>query len=127
MQKYAFLYIYLNLSSKTRFFSLNQNFQPVLPKNLLFHIIHEDKWKISFTCAKNAFLFIHTQKHSPKKPVFRAREALRQCLPDQLKDATFAGCLRDDRSTQHWLSQLLANLDSLVPPTAASLGGALAP
>uniref|UniRef100_A0A5S6Q9Y6 CCR4-NOT transcription complex subunit 9 n=1 Tax=Trichuris muris TaxID=70415 RepID=A0A5S6Q9Y6_TRIMR len=42
----------------------------------------------------------------------RAKEALRQCLPDQLKDATFVGCLRDDKSTQHWLKQLLRNLNS---------------
>jgi len=42
----------------------------------------------------------------------RAREALRQCLPDQLKDNTFANCLKEDKSTKHWLSQLLKNLES---------------
>ncbi|XP_054712426.1 CCR4-NOT transcription complex subunit 9-like [Uloborus diversus] len=42
----------------------------------------------------------------------RAREALRQCLPDQLKDNTFASCLKEDKSTKHWLSQLLKNLES---------------
>ncbi|KAK4290867.1 hypothetical protein Pmani_036275 [Petrolisthes manimaculis] len=42
----------------------------------------------------------------------RAREALRQCLPDQLQDQTFAACLKDDKSTKHWLQQLLANLES---------------
>lgn len=42
----------------------------------------------------------------------RAREALRQCLPDQLRDATFANCLQDDKSTKHWLSQLLKNLET---------------
>jgi CCR4-NOT transcription complex subunit 9 len=41
---------------------------------------------------------------------FRALQALRQCLPDQLKDQTFQACLADDRSTQHWLSQLMTNL-----------------
>ncbi|XP_046396442.1 CCR4-NOT transcription complex subunit 9 isoform X1 [Ischnura elegans] len=45
----------------------------------------------------------------------RAREALRQCLPDQLKDSTFAGCLTDDKSTKHWLSQLLKNLETAGP------------
>uniref|UniRef100_A0A914WRM5 CCR4-NOT transcription complex subunit 9 n=1 Tax=Plectus sambesii TaxID=2011161 RepID=A0A914WRM5_9BILA len=40
----------------------------------------------------------------------RALQALRQCLPDQLKDQTFQSCLADDRSTQHWLSQLMSNL-----------------
>lgn len=42
----------------------------------------------------------------------RAREALRQCLPDQLKDNTFANCLKDDKSTRNWLNQLLKNLES---------------
>ncbi|XP_037803527.1 CCR4-NOT transcription complex subunit 9 [Penaeus vannamei] len=57
----------------------------------------------------------------------RAREALRQCLPDQLKDQTFGACLKDDKSTKHWLQQLLANLESTaaadhritLPPLAA--------
>nr|CAD7193785.1 unnamed protein product [Timema douglasi]CAD7393593.1 unnamed protein product [Timema cristinae]CAD7396623.1 unnamed protein product [Timema poppensis]CAD7428117.1 unnamed protein product [Timema monikensis]CAD7437635.1 unnamed protein product [Timema bartmani]CAD7456052.1 unnamed protein product [Timema tahoe] len=42
----------------------------------------------------------------------RAREALRQCLPDQLRDSTFSTCLQDDKSTKHWLSQLLKNLET---------------
>lgn len=42
----------------------------------------------------------------------RAREALRQCLPDQLRDGTFNNCLQEDKSTNHWLSQLLNNLDT---------------
>lgn len=41
----------------------------------------------------------------------RAREALRQCLPDQLRDATFAICLQDDKSTKHWLALLIKNLE----------------
>ena len=51
--------------------------------------------------------------------VFRAREALRQCLPDQLKDQTFANCLKDDKSTKNWLQQLLTNLESTnIPPNS---------
>ncbi|XP_053373503.1 CCR4-NOT transcription complex subunit 9-like [Mercenaria mercenaria] len=42
----------------------------------------------------------------------RAREALRQCLPDQLKDSTFANCLKDDNSTKRWLMQLQQNLET---------------
>ena len=42
--------------------------------------------------------------------IFRAREALRQCLPEQLKDNTFAVTLKDDSTTKKWLSQLLQNL-----------------
>lgn len=42
----------------------------------------------------------------------RAREALRQCLPDQLRDTTFNACLQEDRSTKHWLNLLIKNLES---------------
>lgn len=47
----------------------------------------------------------------------RALQALRQCLPDQLKDNTFAQCLADDRSTQHWLNLLIANLNAAAGAT----------
>ncbi|CAL8144025.1 unnamed protein product [Orchesella dallaii] len=52
----------------------------------------------------------------------RAREALRQCLPDQLKDSTFSKCLKDDKSTKHWLAQLLKNVETS-PPTSAQSNG----
>lgn len=42
--------------------------------------------------------------------ILRAREALRQCLPDQLKDSTFAQVLKDDTTTKRWLAQLVKNL-----------------
>lgn len=42
----------------------------------------------------------------------RAREALRQCLPDQLRDGTFNPCLVEDKSTKHWLAQLVKNLET---------------
>lgn len=42
----------------------------------------------------------------------RALLALRQCLPDQLRDNTFATCLQEDQSTKHWLSLLLKNLET---------------
>ncbi|CAF3724814.1 unnamed protein product [Rotaria socialis] len=48
----------------------------------------------------------------------RAREALRSCLPDCLKDHTFDAVLTDDSSTKKWLSQLLLNLET--PATAAT-------
>ena len=48
----------------------------------------------------------------------RAREALRQCLPDHLKDSTFAACLKEDNSTKRWLAQLLKNLESTAGPAA---------
>jgi len=54
-----------------------------------------------------------------------AREALRQCLPDQLKDQTFVNCLKDDNSTKRWLSQLLKNLDN--PGLSPGPGGAAMP
>lgn len=52
----------------------------------------------------------------------RAREALRQCLPDQLRDSTFSNCLQDDKSTKHWLALLLKNLEAgAQPPSAGDL------
>ncbi|KAI9146307.1 hypothetical protein BKA69DRAFT_1024248 [Paraphysoderma sedebokerense] len=45
----------------------------------------------------------------------RAREALRQCLPDPLRDSTFGQVLKDDITTKRCLAQLLVNLsDSAV-------------
>lgn len=45
----------------------------------------------------------------------RAREALRQCLPEPLRDATFSSVLRDDAATKRCLAQLLINLsDNMV-------------
>jgi CCR4-NOT transcription complex subunit 9 len=40
----------------------------------------------------------------------RARECLRQCFPDQLRDPNFTACLKDDIATQKWLVQLLMQL-----------------
>ena len=40
----------------------------------------------------------------------RAREALRQCLPEQLRDQNFTACLKDDVTTKRWLAQLLINV-----------------
>ncbi|WKA12510.1 hypothetical protein VitviT2T_029885 [Vitis vinifera] len=40
----------------------------------------------------------------------RACDALRNCLPDMLKDATFSSCLREDPTTRRWLQQLLHNV-----------------
>ncbi|KAK3203790.1 hypothetical protein GRF29_106g612560 [Pseudopithomyces chartarum] len=49
----------------------------------------------------------------------RAREALRQCLPEPLRDATFSSVLRDDAATKRCLAQLLINLSDNV----AEVGG----
>ncbi|KAG1584961.1 hypothetical protein G6F48_007565 [Rhizopus delemar] len=40
----------------------------------------------------------------------RAREALRQCLPEPLRDSTFHQALKDDIATKRCLAQLLLNL-----------------
>ncbi|KAM0269851.1 hypothetical protein ACHAQH_009627 [Verticillium albo-atrum] len=51
----------------------------------------------------------------------RAREALRQCLPEPLRDATFSNVLRDDAATKRCLAQLLINLsDNVVESNASS-------
>jgi CCR4-NOT transcription complex subunit 9 len=53
----------------------------------------------------------------------RAKEALRACLPDPLKDATFHECLKDDPSTKKWLTQLIKNLEPfmMINPIQAQL------
>ena len=48
----------------------------------------------------------------------RAREALRQCLPEPLRDATFSSVLRDDAATKRCLTQLLINLSDNVVETS---------
>eukprot|EP01059_Diplonema_ambulator_P000668 TRINITY_DN10548_c0_g1_i1.p1 TRINITY_DN10548_c0_g1~~TRINITY_DN10548_c0_g1_i1.p1 ORF type:complete len:348 (+),score=100.65 TRINITY_DN10548_c0_g1_i1:52-1044(+) len=40
----------------------------------------------------------------------RARDALKHCLPDQLRDATFSDYLGDDLGMRRWLFQLLLNI-----------------
>ncbi|CAG8462765.1 12163_t:CDS:2 [Ambispora leptoticha] len=47
----------------------------------------------------------------------RAREALRQCLPEPLRDATFSVVLKDDVNTKRYLAQLLVNLSDNVVTT----------
>ncbi|KXJ96722.1 cell differentiation protein rcd1 [Microdochium bolleyi] len=50
----------------------------------------------------------------------RAREALRQCLPEPLRDATFSAVLRDDAATKRCLAQLLINLSDTVIESGSS-------
>lgn len=49
----------------------------------------------------------------------RARDALRQCLPEPLRDATFAACLKDDLGTRRWLQTLIHNVSEAgtLPPS----------
>ncbi|KAH7009452.1 cell differentiation protein rcd1 [Microdochium trichocladiopsis] len=54
----------------------------------------------------------------------RAREALRQCLPEPLRDATFSAVLRDDAATKRCLAQLLINLsDTVIDPGSSGHSG----
>lgn len=57
----------------------------------------------------------------------RAREALRQCLPDSLRDATFANQVKDDLTVKRWLSSLIYNIsenaDTAAAPGAVVGGG----
>ncbi|KAK1831093.1 putative cell differentiation protein rcd1 [Podospora conica] len=52
----------------------------------------------------------------------RAREALRQCLPEPLRDHTFSSVLRDDAATKRCLTQLLINLSENGADATGSLG-----
>ena len=47
--------------------------------------------------------------HTPydRRSSTRAREALRQCIPDSLRDSTFSGVLKDDLTVKRWLANLL--------------------
>ncbi|KAK4386954.1 CCR4-NOT transcription complex subunit [Sesamum angolense] len=51
----------------------------------------------------------------------RACDALRSCLPDMLRDATFSSCLREDPTTRRWLQQLVHNVQG---PRVAMQAGA---
>ncbi|RYR79916.1 hypothetical protein Ahy_A01g004705 isoform D [Arachis hypogaea] len=53
----------------------------------------------------------------------RACDALRSCLPDMLRDATFSNCLREDLTTRRWLQQLLQNVGVSRVPTLQAGGG----
>lgn len=52
----------------------------------------------------------------------RAREALRQCLPEPLRDATFSPVLRDDAATKRCLAQLLLALSDQAEPHMSGYG-----
>lgn len=54
----------------------------------------------------------------------RARDALRQCLPEALRDGTFNNLLRDDASTSRWLASLTQQLDLKPVANSESSGGA---
>ena len=47
--------------------------------------------------------------------IVRAREALVRIFPEQLKDATFIACLKDDSTTKKWMSQLIQCLEIETP------------
>ncbi|KAF5840492.1 cell differentiation family, Rcd1-like-domain-containing protein [Dunaliella salina] len=49
----------------------------------------------------------------------RAREALRSCLPELLRNPQFTGSLKNDDTTRRWLAQLLVNVG--FPDPAATL------
>ncbi|CAL1354131.1 unnamed protein product [Linum trigynum] len=53
----------------------------------------------------------------------KACDALRSCLPEMLRDATFNSCLREDPTTRRWLQQLLHNVGVNRVPTRLQGGG----
>jgi CCR4-NOT transcription complex subunit 9 len=61
---------------------------------------------------------VSSNHHNSLSDNARAREALRQCLPEPLRDATFSSVLRDDAATKRCLAQLLLALsDQVVDPS----------
>ena len=104
-------------------FSLVQNFLRIFrlkifffQKTIFIDRGHSCKYRFGMSVCfffNQSLIFVH------KFPLPRALLALRQCLPDQLRDITFATCLQEDQSTKHWLNQLLKNLETgpQQPPT----------
>ena len=73
----------------------------------------------SFGTSLRPFLFDHRiANRFSLSDNARAREALRQCLPEPLRDATFSSVLRDDAATKRCLAQLLINLSDNVVDAA---------
>jgi len=52
----------------------------------------------------------------------RARDALRGCLPVQVRDSTFVDVLKDDPVTKRWLAQLLYNIGEAAQQPALTQG-----
>lgn len=50
--------------------------------------------------------------------IHRAREALRQCLPEALKDQTFYNAIKGEESVQRWLVLLVKNVSDNPGPIA---------
>ncbi|XP_043688837.1 CCR4-NOT transcription complex subunit 9-like isoform X2 [Telopea speciosissima] len=55
----------------------------------------------------------------------RACEALRNCLPEMLRDSTFNSCLHEDQTTNRWLQQLVHNVAAGGRVTALQSGGGI--
>ncbi|POM64608.1 Cell differentiation protein rcd1 [Phytophthora palmivora] len=53
-----------------------------------------------------------------------AKEALRQCLPEALRNHTFDEGLKDDATTSRWLAQLLYNISTEASVGAGAVQGA---
>jgi len=72
----------------------------------------------SVTLPPNFLTVFYADHHRSLSDNARAREALRQCLPEPLRDATFSSVLRDDAATKRCLAQLLLALsDQVADPT----------
>lgn len=69
-----------------------------------------------------SYMFFKTKFRFRLSDNARAREALRQCLPEPLRDATFSSVLRDDAATKRCLAQLLINLSDNVVDASNNQG-----
>lgn len=57
----------------------------------------------------------------------RAREALRLCLPEGLKDQSFVAALRSEEAVQRWMTMLLKNISTVGDVPTSKEGGTNAP
>lgn len=67
-------------------------------------------------CSLVLFYLVKNCVSCPSSPSVRsfrrARDALRHCLPEQLRSPQFTACLRDDAGTRRWLVTLIQNLST---------------
>jgi hypothetical protein len=60
----------------------------------------------------------------------KARDALRQCLPDPLKDSTFVNSIIQEDTVQRWLASLIKNINeplTVIGTTAVTAPGIILP
>ena len=100
--------------------------------NMVTQLVEQQTVRLLKHVVRCFLRYVHRRGKQTKPPVVltsdrlsdnaRAREALRQCLPEPLRDATFSSVLRDDAATKRCLAQLLINLSDNVVDSNSGQG-----